>query len=247
MAEALKDGTVNEAAITRAAGRVLYEIVHFGYLDGQSKHEVTEQSIEANAKIIEKTGEEAAVLLKNEGGALPLKAADLDSVVLIGPTAGQVDSIGINGERSVGLPQRQVGPLEALKKISGNPNIRFAVDDDMTGTPVPASALSHDGKPGLVRTGSGAEQTDAQIDFTGANALAAQLDRHLEGHADAASRGHLLALSAGNGHQRQYLHRRQAAGQHRRVPGRRAWRHSASQPGQRRSHHRRAGQCAPRG
>ena len=31
MPEALKDGTVNEAAITRAAGHVLYEIVHFGY------------------------------------------------------------------------------------------------------------------------------------------------------------------------------------------------------------------------
>ena len=170
MAEALKDGTVNEAAITRAAGRVLYEIVKYGYLDGQSKHDVTAQSIEANAAIIEKTGEEAAVLLKNEGGALPLKAAELDSVVLIGPTAGQVDSIGINGERSVGLPQRQVGPLEALKKISGNPNIRFAVDDDMTGAPVPASALSHDGKPGLVRTGSGTEQIDAQINFTGGNA-----------------------------------------------------------------------------
>jgi len=173
MTEALKDGTVNEAAITRAAGRVLYEIVHFGYLDGQSKHDVTEQSIEANAKIIEKTGEEAAVLLKNEGGVLPLKAADLDSVVLIGPTAGQVDSIGINGERSVGLPQRQVGPLAALKEITGNASIKFAVDDDMTGALVPAGALSHDGKPGLVRTGSGAEQTDAQINFTGAGALPA--------------------------------------------------------------------------
>ena len=172
MAAALKDGTVNDAAITRAAGRVLYEIAHFGYLDGQSKHEVTEQSFEANAKIIEKTGEDAAVLLKNEGGALPLKAADLDSVVLIGPTAGQVDSIGINGERSVGLPQRQVGPFAALKKITGNANIKFAVNDDMTGTTVPASALSHDGKPGLERTGSGAAQSDAQLDFTGKNALA---------------------------------------------------------------------------
>jgi len=174
MAEALKDGTVNEAAITRAAGRVLYEIVHFGYLDGQSKHEVTAQAIEANSRIIEKTGEEAAVLLKNEGSALPLKATDLDSVVLIGPSAGQVDSIGINGERSVGLPERQVGPIVALRKISGNPKIRFAVDDDMTGTPVPADALSHDGKPGLVRSGLGAEQTeqaDAQINFTGASAL----------------------------------------------------------------------------
>jgi beta-glucosidase len=171
MADALKNGTVNEAAITRAAGRVLYEIVQFGYMDGQQKHEVTAQSIEDNAKIIEKTGEDAAVLLKNESSALPLKAADLDSVVLIGPTAGQVDAIGINGERSVGLPERQVGPFDAMKKISGNQSIKFVVEDDMTGTTVPASALSHGGKPGLVRTGSGAPQTDAEINFTGSKAL----------------------------------------------------------------------------
>jgi beta-glucosidase len=166
MPDALKEGTVNEAAVTRAAGRVLFEIVHFGYLDGQSKHDFTAQAIEANAKIIEKTGEDAAVLLKNEGDVLPLKAADLDSVVLIGPTAAQVDSIGINGERSVGLPSRQIGPLEAMKHISGNSDIGFAVDDDMTGTPIPASALSNDGQPGLERTGSGARQTDPELNFT---------------------------------------------------------------------------------
>jgi beta-glucosidase len=172
MPEALHDGTVQEPAITRAAGRVLYEIAGFGYLDGEQKHSITEQSIEANAAIIEKTGEEAAVLLKNEGGALPLKAADLDSVVLIGPTAGQVDSIGINGERSVGLPQLQIGPLAAMKETSGNQKIQFAVDDDMTGTLVPASVLSHDGKLGLERSGPAGAQTDAEINFTGANALA---------------------------------------------------------------------------
>jgi beta-glucosidase len=175
MPEALKDGTVSESEVTRAAGRVLYEIVHFGYMDGEQKHEVTEQAIEPNAKIIERTGEEAAVLLKNEGAALPLKAGELDSVVLIGPTAGQVDSIGINGERAVGLPERQVGPYDAMKKISGNESIKFAVEDDMTGTPVPASALSHDGKPGLARTGSGETFVDSQLNFTakGGNALPA--------------------------------------------------------------------------
>ena len=51
----------------------------------------------------------------------------------------------------------------------------------MTGTPIPASALSHDGKPGLQRSivstsansASAAMQTDAQLDFTvkGGNAL----------------------------------------------------------------------------
>ncbi len=166
MPDALKDGTVNEAAVTRAAGRVLYEIVHFGYMDGLQKHDITKQSFEENAKVIEKTGEDAAVLLKNEGGALPLKASDLDSVVLIGPTAAQVDSIGINGERSVGLPERQVGPLAAMRKISGNSDIGFAVNDDMTGNTVPASALSHDGQPGLLRSGAGAGQIDPELNFT---------------------------------------------------------------------------------
>ncbi|WP_348260782.1 glycoside hydrolase family 3 C-terminal domain-containing protein [Telmatobacter sp. DSM 110680] len=174
MPEALKDGSVTEATVTRAAGRVLYEIVHFGYLDGKSKHDFTTQSIEANAKIIEKTGEDAAVLLKNEGSVLPLKHDELDSVVLIGPTASQVDSIGINGERSVGLPDRQIGPLDAMKRISGNSDIGFAVDDDMTGTTIPATAFSHEGKPGLQRaivstsgtSASAATQTDPQLDFT---------------------------------------------------------------------------------
>ncbi|KAA6465507.1 beta-glucosidase [Acidobacteria bacterium AB60] len=175
MPEALKDGTVTEAEVTRAAGRVLYEIVHFGYMDGMQKHSVTRQAIEENAKIIEKTGEDAAVLLKNNDSILPLKDGDLDGVVLIGPTAGQVDSIGINGERSVGLPERQVGPLAAMRKVSGIQSIQFAVDDDMAGTPIPASALSHEGKPGLARTGSGGSHTDEQVEFTSAkgNALPA--------------------------------------------------------------------------
>ncbi len=168
MPQALKDGSVSEAAITRAAGHVLYEIAKFGYLDGQSKHEVTAQSIDANAKIIQKTGEDAAVLLKNDGGILPLKDADLDQVALIGPGARQVMAIGISGERSVGRPERQVGPVEAMRKISGNAKIALAVDDDFTGAAVPAAAFSHDGKPGLQRLNAAgtAVQTDAQFNFT---------------------------------------------------------------------------------
>ncbi len=168
MPAALKDGTVTEAAITRAAGHVLYEIAKFGYLDGESKHAVTEQSIDANAKIIQKTGEDAAVLLKNDGGILPLKGADLDQVALIGPGARQVMAIGTSGERSVGLPERQVGPLEAMRKISGNAKIALAVDDDFTGANIPPAAFSHDGKPGLERLNAGgtAVGTDAQLNFT---------------------------------------------------------------------------------
>src|SRR6266700_1265473 len=162
MSQALKDSLVTEETITRAAGHVLYEIVQFGYMDGQQKHTITAQAIEENAKVIQRTGEEAAVLLKNDG-VLPLKPADLDSTVLIGPTALQVDSIGMSGERSEGLPNRQVGPYEALKKVTGNAKIQIAVADDMTGTTIPANFLTHEGQPGLVRDDG---KTDAQINFT---------------------------------------------------------------------------------
>ena len=166
LSEALGAGDVTEATVTRAAGRVLWQMQRFGLLDGHRSHRVSAQSIAANAAIIERTAEEAAVLLKNDDGALPLTKNDLDSLVLIGPTAGQVDAIGIAGERSLGLPGRQVGPLAALRTLSGNPHIQFAVDDDMTGTPIPAANFSHDGRPGLERRGPDGVRDDPTPDFT---------------------------------------------------------------------------------
>lgn len=172
MDEAIKQGIITEATITAAARRVLYEMDRFGYLDGKQKHNVTPQDIDENAKVIERTAEEAAVLLKNEGGALPLKQADLDSLAMIGPTAGQVAAIGTFGERSPGLPERQVSPVDALRKLSQNAKLVFAVDDDMTGVPVPASALSHAGQSGLERSAGSEKSTDSTLDFTKSNGKA---------------------------------------------------------------------------
>ncbi len=168
---ALKDGSITEAAVTAAARRVLYEIDRFGYLDGKQKHNVTPQDLEANGKIIEKTSEDAAILLKNVNAVLPLKQNR--SIALIGPTAGQVAAIGTFGERSPGIPARQVGPLAALKQLAPSMQITFAVADDMTGTTIGASLLSHDGKPGLVRTGAqGISTVDPTLDFTATNGRA---------------------------------------------------------------------------
>ena len=167
MRDALADGSITEATITQAARRVLYEIDRFGYLDGKQKHNITPQDIEANATIIEKTAEDAAVLLKNDDHILPLKADALADVALIGPTAGQVAAIGTFGERSPGIPDRQVGPLAALRKLAPNAKVTFAVDDDMTGTPIPVGQFTHDGKPGLLRVEAGGKQVvDPALDFT---------------------------------------------------------------------------------
>jgi beta-glucosidase len=173
MRDVLKNGTVTEATVTEAARRVLYEIDRFGYLDGKQKHDVTPQDLEGNGKIIEKTAEDAAVLLKNEGAVLPLTQDDLSSVALIGPTAGQVDAIGTFGERSPGVPAREIGPVAALEQLAPDAKVTFAVADDMTGRPIDASRFTHGGKPGLVRTdASGHTTIDAAIDFTQKNGKA---------------------------------------------------------------------------
>jgi beta-glucosidase len=168
--DALKNGSITEATVTAAARRVLYEMDRFGYLDGKQKHTITPQGIETNAAVIRKTAADSAVLLKNEGSILPLTPEELNTVALIGPTAGQVDAIGTFGERSPGLTSRQIGPLEALRKDYPGAHIAFAVADNMTGTPIPAVALSHNGKQGLLRTSEvGSTSVDAQLDFTSAN------------------------------------------------------------------------------
>ena len=170
MRTALKDGSITEATITAAARRVLYQIDRFGYLDGKQKHEVTPQDVRANGAIIEKTAEDAAVLLKNEAAVLPLRPGR--SIALIGPTAAQVASIGTFGERSPGMPERQVGPLAALQRLAPGARVTLALADDMTGTPIAPELFSHDGKPGLLRAGAqGATSVDSAIDFTGKKAL----------------------------------------------------------------------------
>lgn len=174
---ALRSGLVSEATITRAAGRVLFEMDRFGFLDGKSKHTITAPDIAANAKVVEETSADAAVLLKNNGHALPLTKRDLRSLVLIGPGAGQTLAVGQPGEKSVGLPEREIGTVTALKKdLAGNPGTRiaYAVANDMTGTAIPAMYLSHDGKPGLERTSdrTAAAQVDAQLNFTKSNGKA---------------------------------------------------------------------------
>lgn len=193
MRDALADGSVTEATITQAARRVLYEMDRFGYLDGKQKHNVTPQDIVANAAIIEKTAEDAAVLLKNEDHILPLKAEALADVALIGPTAGQVAAIGTFGERSPGIPERQVGPLAALRKLAPDAKVTYAVNDDMTGKAIPASQFSHDGKPGLLRMETGGKQrTDLALDFTNTNHSA------LPANTEASWKGDLTVPSDGD-------------------------------------------------
>jgi beta-glucosidase len=168
MGSALQKGEVDIKAIDRAAFRVLHEMNRFGYLDGKT-HQPTGTAPDPRIDdIIRKTSTDAAVLLKNEDGALPLKAADYADLALIGPGAAQVVALGINAEHSLGLLDQQHSVYQLLKDRVGQPGkIGYAVADDMTGTPIPGTAWSYDGAPGLARfQGERRVGQDTALDFT---------------------------------------------------------------------------------
>jgi beta-glucosidase len=166
----VQSGRMSEATIDRAVGRILVQMDRFGFLDDKQKHSITPIDSAADAPVVLKTAEDAAVLLKNDQSTLPLTKDDLHSLAVIGPGAGQIMAIGIPDEKAVGILSREVSPLDALKRATADDpeaQITYAVADDLTGSPIPARFLSHNGMLGLERKASSGkvEQADSQINF----------------------------------------------------------------------------------
>jgi beta-glucosidase len=182
---ALANGTIAMATINQAAGAVLAEMDRFGLLGRAQKQRATPEPVAADERVVARTAQDAATLLKNTGlkntgRVLPLSGAELGSLALIGPGAAQVIAADPEGGNGTGIPGRRPGTLQALRQdLAGDhsAHLRFAVGDDLAGIPVPAAALSHYGQPGLARAtaGTGATRVVSVLDNTTAhgNALPA--------------------------------------------------------------------------
>jgi beta-glucosidase len=154
LGEAIARGSVTEADLDRAAGRILGQMETFGWLDRAPSHAIKPQAIDDNARAVQRLAERGAVLLKNDG-VLPLKPADLESLALIGPGAQQTFAIVAGEEQSFGRADRQAGAYYALRTITASAGLRLAVGADMTGAPIPKGAFS-----GLTRNGAAAADID---------------------------------------------------------------------------------------
>ena len=167
---AINSGSIQVARVTEAAGRILFEMDKFGLLTGNSKHNVTAETTAANQRTVLQTAQDSATLLQNTGNMLPLSKTSLASLAVIGPGGGQTIATNSGGEAAGGLLDQQVSALTTLRNDTKGQGaqINYAVADDLTGSPVPASALSHDGKAGLLRTNNSTHttQVDAQLNFT---------------------------------------------------------------------------------
>ena len=155
---ALASGTISVATVNQAVGTVLAEMNRFGLLGPAPARPAPPAPAAADERAVARTAQDAATLLKNTGHALPLGPAAMSSLALIGPGAAQVAGGGPGEGNGTGTGSAQPGALQALRQdMATHPGARlsYAVGDDMTGTPVPATALSHLGQPGLMRSGTG--------------------------------------------------------------------------------------------
>ncbi len=114
---AIEKGTVPVSAVDQSVERILSQMERFHLLKRKLPARPAPIDIEADARIIQDIAEQGAVLLKNEGNALPLTPEDLASLAVIGPTAGQL-AAGYMGERAYGFESRLVSPLAALRKLA---------------------------------------------------------------------------------------------------------------------------------
>jgi beta-glucosidase len=173
LAEAVTSGQLQEAAVNQAVRRILVSVERAGLLPA-SPHPIVGPVDDTAALEVATAG---AVLLKNDRHALPLGGDDLESLVVIGPTAKTL-LIGGGGSSRV-QPTHTESPLAALTRRAGpTAQTRYAVGYDVDGEPIPASALAPDVAPtahGLRRTTAGLLETrvDPTIDFTGAGAIPA--------------------------------------------------------------------------
>lgn len=170
---AVVKGEIPASFVDQAVGRILMQMERFHMLDGKlpARAKMVDVATE-HATVALKAAQEGAVLLKNQNMVLPLLPADLDDLLIIGPTA-QVPVIGGGGSSHVKAKQ-SLSPLQALNGASGNQHTAL-LGIDLDGTVIPMSALkTTDGQAGLTRKLADNAVIVANIDLAGEkNALPA--------------------------------------------------------------------------
>ncbi|MGW7460867.1 beta-glucosidase, partial [Streptomyces sp. NPDC054797] len=138
--DAVRGGSVPQAAVDLAVHRVLTTMDRFGLLAARPVTRPARDAA-AGARVARKVATAGAVLLRNEHGTLPLSGAAARSIAVIGPT-GQVPFVGGGGSAHV-VPDGAAAPLTAIRRRAGRGStVRYALGEDLYGRPLPAGLLS---------------------------------------------------------------------------------------------------------
>jgi beta-glucosidase len=163
--DAVKQGFLKESDIDTALVRLYTARVRLGMFDPPemvpySKINENELNSPANRQLAHEIANESMVLLKNDG-VLPLKTSGI-KIAVVGPLANQTKVLLGNYN---GSPTSTVSILDGLLKEFAGDTITYVSGTQFLGhdaEPVPASALTFDGKPGI-------QQSFAKLDMSNIN------------------------------------------------------------------------------
>jgi beta-glucosidase len=124
----VKAGTITEAEIARSAERLFVARIRLGMFDPPervpyARIPYSENDSAAHRQLARDAERESIVLLKNQGGFLPLKSS-VHAIAVVGPSAN--DPIGLLGNYN-GISSRQVTPLEGIAKQFSKARIEYAL------------------------------------------------------------------------------------------------------------------------
>ncbi|MGH3251633.1 MAG: glycoside hydrolase family 3 C-terminal domain-containing protein, partial [Trebonia sp.] len=143
---AVQDGKVPVAALNDMASRILLEMFRFGLFDHPRTGSLTDTvTTPAHAQAGQDVAEAGTVLLKDDGGVLPLTARSGQSIAVIGSDAGRYALTSGGGSAGVVAPYT-VTPVQGITKRAAGTGVTYAQGDVPAQgalSAVPASAFPH--------------------------------------------------------------------------------------------------------
>lgn len=136
LVDAIKQGLLTEEDIDRALRRLLRTRFKLGMFDPEENVPYAQIPYEVNAceehrKLALEVARQSMVLLKNEGGLLPLDASKIKSIAVIGPNA---DSKAVLLGNYFGTPAQYVTALEGIRRrVAPGTRVYYAEGCTLTG------------------------------------------------------------------------------------------------------------------
>jgi beta-glucosidase len=129
----VSNGTLNEATVNDKVRRMLRVMIRMGYFDRAL--DIPETNAAEHRAVALDVARAGIVLLKNEKAILPLDAASIRSLAVLGPNAEVLRTGG--GGSSMVIPASVESPLEGIKRTFPRASVSFAVGARLPGD-VPA-------------------------------------------------------------------------------------------------------------
>jgi len=147
---AMDEGLLSEAELDDKAARIVAAIERYGSAAEQNGGELDTPEHRRTALEV---AEESIVLLRNEGGLLPLDKGTLRKILVVGPNAAEA-RLGGGGSASV-TPFYTVSPLQGIREIcGGDVEVEFLEGCSLVGAMEPIrDHFSHENGDGARRGG----------------------------------------------------------------------------------------------